>query len=268
MHQVKIKPLRWAGSKSNVAQQITSFLDFSRPYIEPFCGSAAFFFEMRPKRADLNDLNFPLICCYQDIARYPSDIWSIYNKLDINKDTYYSVRAKFNEINPSIERSAYFLYLNHYCFNGIYRTNLKGHFNTPFGANNKAKSKFTLDDLLGFSQTLSVCKFHNCDFEEFLTNLNPNGSCIYMDPPYFTNEARVFSEYGENIFGIKDLIRLRDTVNRLSEKNIVAVSYRDCGEFRELFGHMQLSEITVTRNVGGFTGRRKREVELLACAGT
>lgn len=89
-----------------------------------------------------------------------------------------------------------------------------------------------------------------------------------MDPPYFTNEARVFSEYGENIFGIKDLIRLRDTVNRLSEKNIVAVSYRDCGEFRELFGHMQLSEITVTRNVGGFTGRRKREVELLACAGT
>ncbi|SIQ18977.1 DNA adenine methylase [Rhizobium sp. RU20A] len=267
MHQEKIKPLRWAGSKSNVAQQITGFLDFSRQYVEPFCGSAAFFFDKKPKKAVLNDLNHPLICCYEDLRKNPIRLWEIYNEIEIDPQSYYNVREMFNDIPPSVERSAYFLYLNHYCFNGIYRTNLKGRFNTPFGASNKAKAKLSLSDVVEFSNVLESCEFYNLDFEQFLSEINPEGACIYMDPPYFTSEARVFGEYGEKIFGIRDLIRLRDAADRLSKNNIVAVSYRDCGEFRELFGHMHISEITVTRNVGGFSGRRKREVELLARAG-
>lgn len=262
-----MKPLRWAGSKANVAQQITGLLDFSRPYVEPFCGAAAFFFEKRPKKAILNDLNHQLICCYEDLCKYPVRLWEIYNAIEINQQSYYNVREKYNDISPSVERSAFFLYLNHYCFNGIYRTNLKGRFNTPYGAHHKAKTKLTLDEVIQFSNILQTCEFYNLDFEHFLSEINPKGTCIYMDPPYFTREARVFSEYDKQIFGSKDLVRLRDVTDKLSKNNIVAVSYRDCGEFRELFGHMHISEITVTRNVGGFSGRRKREVELLALTG-
>lgn len=261
------KMLKWAGSKSNVSSQLKQFLTFDRPYIEPFCGSAAFYFESRPAEAALNDLNSHLMDCYRSVRDDPSEVWLHYDALEVSEENYYIVRTKFNEMQRSHLKSALFVYLNHYCFNGIYRTNKSGLFNTPYGAKLKIKKKFSIEDFKYFSTALQNTTLHSLDFEAFLELVAPSKTCIYMDPPYFTVEGRVFNEYGAKAFLADDLARLHSIAVRLAGNNIVVISYKNCSEFRDLFEPYLAAPITVTRNVGGFAGRRKSETELIAVLG-
>lgn len=261
------KLLKWAGSKSNVSAQIVKFLDFGKPYIEPFCGSAAFFFECNPASAHLNDLNSHLIHFYKMVQTSPDEVWTEYDQIPVNEANYYETRKKFNDSEPSIETAAQFAYLNHFSFNGIYRTNKGGQFNTPFGARDKEKKKLTREQFVAFSKQMSAASFHSLDFEVFLSQLAPVNACIYMDPPYFTREVRVFNEYGAKLFSGDDLERLLRVCVNLSTNNKIVLSYRDCSEFNELFGQYIVGKISVTRNVGGFAGRRKIESEQLAVMG-
>mmetsp|Transcript_17674 Transcript_17674/g.21175 ORF Transcript_17674/g.21175 Transcript_17674/m.21175 type:complete len:269 (-) Transcript_17674:383-1189(-) len=265
MNKQKGSPIRWAGSKALSASQIMPLLDFERPYIEPFCGSATFFFRQQPKFSHLNDSNPALISFYQELCNDPAEVWRIYNDTPIDERTYYAKRTEFNQLKSGARKASLFLYLNHYGFNGIYRTNKKGELNTPFGARTKARKKMSLEEVAAYSDLLKCTTLHCGDFESFLRKLSPKGCCIYMDPPYFTDDSRVFGEYGAQTFKGVDLKRLFDMTTQLVDaKNIVVISYKDCTEFRNMFGSAVQSEITVQRNVGGFAGRRKTDRELVA----
>ena len=263
----RMKLLRWAGSKSQSEHSIVPHLDFSREYIEPFCGSASFFFTNAPKRAKLNDYNSNLIDFYRRIVTRARSVWKIYNALQTDQSTYYSVREEYNLLSPCVRKAALFLYLNHYCFNGIYRTNQKGLFNTPFGSHSENKRKMGLKEIRDYSSIAKTADFFSKDFEDFLDMVKPEGACIYMDPPYFTRDARVFGEYGSSVFQNTDLKRLKSVVERWSKHNRGVVSYRRCSEFQELFSDTIVATTEVTRNVGGFSGRRKRDAEFIAVAG-
>tara|TARA_R110002124_G_scaffold204464_1_gene370857 strand:- start:7487 stop:8284 length:798 start_codon:yes stop_codon:yes gene_type:complete len=261
------KIIKWAGSKANVFDQFRPYLDFNRQYIEPFCGSAAFFFAGSPQSALMNDSNEKLINFYQQLQAQPDLVWSMYNSIPINEAQYYTTRDEFNKSVDDLESASKFLYLNHYSFNGIYRTNRSGNFNTPFGAKKKIKKKVTLSKVREASEQIQGVKFSSLDFEDFLNSVHPNGSTIYMDPPYHTTDARVFKEYGANVFSASDLERLAHSAKLLSKTNLVVISYRNCSDFIELFEEFIVGTVSVTRNVGGFAGRRKNEEECLAVLG-
>lgn len=261
------KLLRWAGSKTQSAKVIEPFLDFQGSYIEPFCGSASFFFSRAPKSAVLNDSNKGLISFYRHLRRSPTQLWQLYNSFEINKDRYYELRDEYNSSHYNIRKAAIFMYLNHFCFNGLYRTNSKGAFNTPFNGSKKTKSKLSLDETKHFARSLKNSDLYCTDFEKFLQKVNPVGACIFMDPPYFTEESRVFTEYGSQLFKIDDLGRLLQISEVVSQKNLVVITHKECSEFRSLFGDYIRMSIPITRNVGGFSGRRKRDIELLAVLG-
>lgn len=260
-HQVK--PIRWAGSKLPIASSLERYIDFSTDYYEPFAGSAVLFFRNQPNIAFLNDLNISLIDYYRAARAHPEKLWAIYDNLKVDPDTYYWVRSEFNRMRKCVRRSAYFMYLNHLCFNGIYRTNLQNKFNTPFGG---GKLKLIdRDSFLKFSKLIQTVEFHSCDFEQFLEAVDPRGGTIYMDPPYYTAGQRVFREYGPKTFSHVDLIRLSKTARKLANlRNKVVISYRECSEFRDLFGDCIEEEISVVRNVGGFKNRRNTQSELIA----
>ena len=258
------KLLKWAGSKSQISDKISPFLSFDVPYIEPFCGSAVFFFENGPRVCHLNDLNSDLIGFFRHIKSKPEVVWRYYKELVVTEETYYAVRLKYNEMKQCAKKAGYFVYLNHFCFNGLYRTNLNGKFNTPYGAKRKVKKKLSLETFMHFSSLLQHAQLHSMDFEDFLCELGPSGSCIYMDPPYFTNDERVFGEYGASTFKACDLERLYRVSLALSGTNRVVISYKNCSEFFDLFSDHVVGDIAVTRNVGGFAGRRKTEKELVA----
>ncbi|MFN3259738.1 MAG: DNA adenine methylase [Pikeienuella sp.] len=263
----KTKLLKWAGSKSQVSDQIRPYLSFDRAYVEPFCGSAFFFFENSPAESYLNDLNFELICFFKHTRNTPNLVWYYYDRVPVEEVSYYQARDTYNELGDCPEKAGLFVYLNHFCFNGLYRTNKAGEFNTPYGGRQKPKRKLSRDNFQEFSQTLRSAHLTARDFEAFLDRLDPDGACIYMDPPYFTNDERVFGEYGSNTFKKIDLQRLLEVSVRMSRRNKVVVSYKNCSEFREAFRKYIVGDISVIRNVGGFAGRRKSEQELVAVLG-
>lgn len=262
------KILKWAGSKANQYSRISHHFDGAECYVEPFCGSAAFFFSANFTKAYLNDTNKKLMNFYLQLVENAETIWSLYNNLPVDEKNYYNFRAEFNVTDDPIWSAALFVYLNHYCFNGLYRTNSKGDFNTPFGARSKIRQKATIEDFRNVGKRLEGIYLSSLDFEDFLKGINLSGATVYMDPPYHTDDHRTFKQYGSEIFSLVDLKRLFDLSKDVSQSNKVIISYKDCSEFRELFGDYIVEEMLVNRNVGGFLGRRRTESELIVVMGS
>ena len=131
--------LRWAGGKRQILRYLLASLptDVSdRAYHEPFLGAGSLFFAVNPRKARLADINDHLIHCYKHIRACPKLISSYMHKhaKSHSKDHYYQQRNQYNLcIFYSAAQASRFIYLNKACFNGIFRVNLKGEFNVPYG---------------------------------------------------------------------------------------------------------------------------------------
>lgn len=257
------KLIRWAGSKLQIAKAIEKHMDFSTPYYEAFAGSAAIFFRNAPAIAHLNDANEDLINLYRDISETPDEVWDRYSQLPDTKEEYYQARDRYNGGAVGVERSSLFLFLNHLCFNGIYRTNKAGKFNVPHGGRKQAKILRSQYDHL--SEMLKGAHLYSEDFESFFEITKPTNSNIFLDPPYYAEEVRVFREYSATPFCSDDLKRLKTCSEELMERgNTVIITYLDTEQFRDIFGEYVVEMIEVSRNVGGFKDRRAAKAELIA----
>jgi DNA adenine methylase len=258
-------PLRWAGSKrKSLAALKARVPSCMNHYIEPFAGSACFVFETRPEKVTLGDINAPLIDFYHHLRESPEELYLAYSQLPINTEYYYYVRSIFNEEENTLRRSAHFLYLNRLCFNGIYRVNRKGHFNVPWGGD-KVGKPLSLEDLSGASEAIQGASFVCSDFEEVVRkNIEP-GCLVYLDPPYASDEVRVFKEYHVNSFSTGDwerLLRLLIDIDKAGAKFLL--SYAGDSVLRDRLGRWSVSDFEVTRNVGGFKASRRKYGEFLA----
>lgn len=255
--------LRWAGSKRQLLPDLSRYWNnqYER-YIEPFAGSACLFFHIKPKRAILGDINAELIETYKEVqSRLPAVISEL-RKFHSGRLEYYKWRETEPLLLSPAARAARFIYLNRFCFNGLYRTNRLGHFNVPFGGDRSGK--------LPSDQTLKHCSelLKNAgliagDFEQILRKAR-RGDFVYMDPPFSVKARRVFKEYNASIFNLDDLQRLRRWMEILSEADIkFLVSYAECEEADFLRIGFYTKTLTVRRNIAGFVESRIRSNELL-----
>ena len=158
-----IRPLlRWAGSKRKLLSRLAPFWNPGRHrrYIEPFAGSACLFFELRPEKAILGDTNRELIHLYRAVRVSPESLF--YRLAHIRRDarTYYRWRAIDPLRTDPETRALRFLYLNRNCFNGIYRTNVDGDFNVPFGGKEgKPLGAIERDDFMRAAERLRCARF-------------------------------------------------------------------------------------------------------------
>src|SRR3954463_16804943 len=130
-----IRPLiRWAGSKKQLLPILTKTIpaDCNR-YVEPFAGSACLFFALRPQRAILGDINGELIRMYREVKYRSNALASILQNMHRSKTEFLRLRRVDPVELRRTARAAHFLYLNRFCFNGLYRTNAAGRFNVPYG---------------------------------------------------------------------------------------------------------------------------------------
>lgn len=175
--------LKWAGGKSYLLPILRKCLPatFGR-YVEPFLGGGALFFGLCPQNAVLGDSNYDLIHCYQTVRDRPQELIEHLATLTVNKDEYYRIRAINPEALPDVARAGRFIYLNKTCFNGLYRVNRKGGFNTPFGG----YAGVTLADsanLKAVSTALRSAELRCEDYTAALKSAAP-GDFVYLDPPY------------------------------------------------------------------------------------
>ena len=157
--------LRWAGSKKKLLPILNSYWNNADRYIEPFVGSARFFFHLNPQSAILGDINLDLINCYNVVKTKPLELYKKLELIPRDKDTYYSVRNSDEKAMSHVDQAARFIYLNRLCFNGLYRTNQQGKFNVPFGGI-KAGNFPTKEDYLHLSDKLKGVKILNLDLKK------------------------------------------------------------------------------------------------------
>ncbi len=259
-------PIRWAGSKKALVPVLKKHWDRNPDarYIEPFCGSACLFFELEPREAVLSDLNWELITAYRAIRLSTSRVIECMKRYPATKSHYYVLR----EIDPrslsEVEIAARFLFLNKLCFNGIYRTNLAGHFNVPYAKPKRRRVVFDFDSLNKTALLLKSALLLQGDFEVALDEARA-GDFVYLDPPYAVAKRRVFSEYQAQGFSERDLDRLRSCLVELDRRGVhFVLSYADSAEGRKLVSDWNYRRVRTRRNVAGFAGDRRLTFEVMA----
>jgi DNA adenine methylase len=246
--------LRWAGGKRSLVKHLQKFLPsdpLDRVYFEPFLGAGSLFFAMRPKIAVLSDSNKCLIDCYIYVRDCPEVIANYLRKHGIRSSEkyYYEVREKYNCSARSAAQAARFIYLNKTCFNGIFRVNLKGKFNVPYG---RKEPPFLPDRkwLRLSSSALKNALIKSATFEEILATAN-NDDFIYLDPPYPPlNNTSNFTLYTKDRFNIADQKRLAETVYELNARGcLFMMSNADIPLINDFYKKFNRFSLPVTRYI-------------------
>ena len=255
--------LRWAGSKRAVIPQLSKYWSpHYKRYIEPFMGSACLFFALRPQHAVLGDINEELVNCFLCVRDHPLATFRALSKIPISKQDYYALREKRIPTGKRVERAARVIYLNRFCFNGLYRTNLHGKFNVPFSSS-KTGSLPNYDQLKAVSRQLENSEIRLSDFEELLRDVR-KGDFVYLDPPFAVSDRRIFREYGPTPFNKNDLHRLSKMLKLIDTCGAhFLVSYAYCKEGLATFQGWSMKRVVVQRNISGFSKYRRRAVEML-----
>lgn len=249
--------LRWAGGKSWLVRRITDLfgeVEFER-YHEPFLGGGSFFFAASASKPSfLSDKNEALIETYQSIKDECEQVISYLKEYENTSEHYYSVRSRVGA--NSAERAAQFIYLNQTSFNGIYRVNLKGVYNVPYGRRQK---KFLEEEVLkAAAQALSSASLFSRDFEESLINIK-KGDLVFIDPPYtVSHNNNGFIKYNKALFSLDDQYRLARYIESLKEigANFILTNAAHA-KIKEIFEagdrHIQVSRASL---VGGKLAQR------------
>jgi DNA adenine methylase len=227
--------LKWAGGKRWFTERCLDLVpeQFDR-FVEPFLGSGAMFFALRPARALLSDINADLIGCYRAMRDAPETITvrlADHQTLH-NKEHYYRVRGA-NPDDP-VERAVWFLYLNRTCWNGLYRVNRRNEFNVPIGT--KSTVVLASDDFAATAAALASAEIEHCDFEKTLERAGP-GDFVFVDPPYTVkHNLNGFLKYNDKIFSWADQVRLRDAVARAAKRGaLLLVTNANHASIQELY---------------------------------
>lgn len=268
------KPLlKWVGGKSKLVKKIIPYFpkDYkNRVFHEPFLGGGALFYTVQPKHGSLNDINEKLMTFYRVVRDYPNELINEVSKYEYSREIFNNLRKKFNGSNLSdIEKSAIFLYLNKTCYNGMFRVNLKGQFNSAFGRySNPLRNPIIVSEerIIYLNSLLQGINIFNLDFS-YIEKYAKKNDLVYFDPPYQPISLTAnFTSYSSAGFTINDQIRLRDICLNLNEKGVLFVqsnSYEK--KIIDLYQStdFQLYEIQVYRGIGSNTISRKKIKEIL-----
>lgn len=248
--------LKWTGGKRFLAAEICPLLQGYQRYYEPFFGGGALFFRLSPSQSVLSDLNPELINCYQVTKSKPEELIASIKRLKNTEEDYYKVRSSAPR--TEVSRAARFLYLCALSFNGIYRVNLSGQFNVPYG--HKEHIVPCNSDLIrSVSLKLQNSELFCADFEQSTMNAK-SGDCVYFDPPYTVAHGNNgFVKYNEKIFSWKDQERLEAIAKKLALRGVkVVISNADHPSLRDLYKDFKVQTIERWSKISASaTGRKK-----------
>lgn len=265
--------VKWAGGKRQILDKLKKHIpEEYDTYYEPFIGGGAFFFDLCPKKAVINDYNSELINVYKCI-KDEKKLESLTKELNLyerehSEEFYLKIRnidrdkKKFNKL-TDVKRAARTIYLNKACFNGLYRVNSKNEFNVPFGKKNKVS---TYD---GVNLGIIFCYFNLCDikimntdFEEAVVNAK-KGDFIYFDPPY-DSDTSTFTSYTEDGFGRAEQERLAILFDKLAKKGCyVMLSNHNTKLINDLYKNYNIEVIKAKRNINSKASGRGEVEEVI-----
>ena len=268
---------KWVGGKRQIADIILDeFPSEIENYYEPFVGAGAILFRVLQeypnlKHVRINDSNIDVVWAYayvrdsiDKLIEGLKEIEKEYNSSEDKQGFYYKRRTEFNalirENNYELRRTVLFLFLNKTCFNGMYRVNRHGDFNTPY---NYAKEiKFDYENLRVCSNLLQNVTITCGDYSYALPN---EPAMVYLDPPYRPLNGGGEIGYTATGFNDEEQVRLRDNIDKMKSTCKVILSNSDTkdGFFDELYKGYNIQRIQARRNINRNPNGRGKIDELL-----
>ena len=260
--------LKWAGGKGQLLEQLRPLLPprIEGRYFEPFVGSAALFFALRPTAATLSDVNRELVDCYRAVRKRVSDVIAALKSHEYEESRYYMVRGQQPADLELPVRAARTIYLNKTGYNGLYRVNRAGRFNVPFGryTNPGFRSAESIENLRACSRVLRSASLAVRDFGEVASHAR-RGDFVYFDPPYVPlSDTSDFTSYVPGGFGQPEQERLAAVFAELSRAGVQAMlSNSDTPAVRELYASYRIETVTASRSINSRATHRGKVREVV-----
>lgn len=265
--------VKWVGGKRQLLDEINKYIPKKfNTYYEPFFGGGAVLFHLQPKKAVINDLNMDLITTYRVIKDNPNDLIEELKKHINTSDYFYELRnldldsEKYKKL-TDIEKAARLIYLNKTCFNGLFRVNSSGHFNTPFGnyKNPNIVNEPVIKAVNSYFKSNEITIL-NGDYAVTLQNAKA-GDFVYLDPPYDpVSDTSSFTGYNAGGFTRENQKELRDVCIELDKKGVKfllsnsATSYIKEIYDPSLFKVLKVKIVKAKRNINS-NGNKRGEVD-------
>ena len=271
-HKLEARPvLKWAGGKRQLLPELLARAPAEiATYYEPFIEDGALFFELanqkRFQRAIIGDANQELVNLYAVVRDRVRELIGELRIYENTEDAFYRVRAW--RPTKEIERAARTVYLNKTAFNGLYRVNKKGEFNTPFG---RYKKPNFCDEpaLLAASEALRGVTIQQGDFEAAIEGANP-GDFIYLDPPYLpVSTTSNFAAYHADGFNADETERLCRRCRYMARRGIAFLASNSHTSLTlKIFDGLKIDTVSARRNINSKGGKRGAISEILVSAPT
>jgi DNA adenine methylase len=269
--------LKWVGGKQNFIARFSKCLPaITGRYFEPFLGGASVFFYVQratghPIDAVLSDVNVPLIRTYKAVQADPeglyqrlSELQQAYLDADSASAFYYELRARYNATLPHPD-PADFVFINRTCWNGLYRLNRKGLFNTPYG---RPKNEIVIpsrEDLINASAALVRARLRATSWENAIAQAQP-GDFVFLDPPYYSDIEKDDTKYKARRFDLHEHTKLAGRLTDLAARGVdFVLTNSGEPEMIELYTSFGLSVhgIKMPRAISGKTDQRFPVDELI-----
>ena len=259
--------LKWVGGKRQLMSAIKDLIPKNYTnYYEPFIGGGAVLFGLQPKKAVINDCNEELINVYQTIKENPEELIFDLKTHKNESDYFYKLRGldrekKFENLS-NVKKASRVIYLNKTCYNGLYRVNSSGEFNSPFG-------RYKNPNIVNETTIKAVSKYLNNnditilneDFEESVKKTKKN-VFVYFDPPYHpvsTNSN--FTGYVQGGFDKDKQCRLKCLCDELDEKGVKFLLSNSATQFiEELYKDYNISYVKANRAINS-NGKKRGEID-------
>lgn len=263
--------VKWVGGKRQLMDALTPlFPKRITSYCEPFLGGGAVLFQLQPRKALVNDVNTELIQMYQVIRDHIDELIAELQKHPNDSGHYYEVRdwdrdRETYEKMDRIQRAARIIYLNKTCYNGLFRVNNSGEFNTPFGhyKNPNIVNEQTLRAVSRYFQQAEIT-FCNTDYAEVLSGVQ-KGTFVYLDPPYDpVSDTANFTGYAKGGFGREEQIRLRECCDDLNRRGIKFMLSNSATDFiKEQYGAYNITIVKAKRAINSNAAKRGQVDEVV-----
>jgi len=260
--------LKWVGGKRQLLDTLTPLLpNRVISYCEPFVGGGALLFDMQPKTAYVNDINEELIRVYKVIKNDVELLIEALREFRNDADYFYNVRdwdrdkAKYSALSD-IEKAARVLYLNKTCYNGLFRVNSAGEFNSPFGnyRNPNIVNAPVLRAVSSYFNSAAI-NLTSSDYAEVLVEL-PKNTFVYLDPPYDPiSTTSSFTGYSRGGFARDDQIRLRKCCDELHERGLKFMLSNSSTDFiKEQYADYNITLVKAKRAINS-DGAKRGEID-------
>lgn len=246
-------PIKWVGSKRQLAKYIVSMIPQHICYVEPFVGGGSVLFEKdRSKVEVINDLDSNLINFYKVMQNKKDELIDKIDNSLISRELFLEYRSSnWNEL-EEVERAFRFYYITKCSFGGLFRFNQKGECNSPFASSPSPKAKSSLHSANteksikeGFNRLKGVL-IENLDYKEIVKKFDKEDTFFFFDPPYDTDYS----------YGVKfDYDELLNICRNIKGKFILTLN----GELYDKFKEFNIIETEVNYSVTCKSGDNKKK---------